>query len=239
MAEILIYGIIGKSFWDDDAVSAGDVLDALNAIPTTESSLDIRVNSVGGLANDGIAMHSAIRSYANKRRIFNENFKVRGIVDGYAYSAATLPLMACDEIVMNTGTMLMIHNAWGLAVGNAAEFREAADYFDKLDGNIAAIYAKRTGRKSDDLMALMNATTYFTPEEAKAAKLIDTIDEAAKASLNLWEKDKDAIAAFQKQPNLYREFLNQKAAKAAPGGVVTAAAAGNFRLRLLELETAI
>ena len=53
--------------------------------------------------------------------------KVTTICDGFACSAASVIFMAGDERIINEASLLMIHNAWTYANGNATELRKAAE----------------------------------------------------------------------------------------------------------------
>jgi hypothetical protein len=48
---------------------------------------------------------------------------------------------------------------------------------DQLSGNIADIYAAKSGKSADDMRALMRAETWFTAAEAVAAGLADSVQE--------------------------------------------------------------
>jgi ATP-dependent Clp protease protease subunit len=84
----------------------------------------------------GVAMAQAIRAYPGK---------VTAHVDGLAASAASAVAVAADEAVMAPGSMMMIHNAWTIALGNRHDFMELAALLEKIDGDLAQAYAKRSG----------------------------------------------------------------------------------------------
>ncbi len=67
----------------------------------------------------------------------------------------------------------MVHDAWGLCVGSAADMLEAADLLDKTSDNIAAIYARRTRLPAWSWRDAMRAETWYTADEAVAAGLAD------------------------------------------------------------------
>lgn len=247
MADLLIYGDIGG--WWDDGVFAADVATALQDVPVTDSVLNVRINSVGGITSEGIAIRSQLRSFANKRRVMDPAFTLNTIIDGYAYSAASVIAMAGDKIIMNTGTMMMIHNAWAYTAGNAEELREMAVYLDKVDSNIADIYVNRTGKKNADIAALMNAETFFSAKEAVAAGFADQIDEDAPAVLDKFGDDNETIAMLSRshERNAYARFMDSrfavksKAAKRSPQKLELAAEKVDgpvwaYRLKMLELE---
>jgi ATP-dependent Clp protease protease subunit len=43
-------------------------------------------------------------------------------------------------------SMLMIHNAWGIVVGDRNDMLETAAVMEKIDGQLAAIYASKCGK---------------------------------------------------------------------------------------------
>lgn len=160
-ATVYLYGVVG-SYWD--GLSAGEIVRQIKDLDVEQ--LDLHIHSPGGSAFDGIAIFNAFR---------NHPAKVVVTVDGIAASAASVIAMAGDEIIMSPGSQMMIHDAWLLTIGNAAELREDADWLDKQSQNIAGIYAHRAGGKADDWRASMLAETWYTAEEAVAAGLADKV----------------------------------------------------------------
>lgn len=169
-AEILIYGEIGFSFWDD-GVTAQHLVHELNDI--TADSITVRINSPGGDYFDGLAILNALRSH--KARITT-------VIDGIAASAASFIAMAGDEIVMKRNAELMIHDASTVAIGNAADMRELADRLDQVSDNIASIYNDRAGGGVAKWRAAMTDETWYSDQEALDAGLVDRIDKGSKAS---------------------------------------------------------
>lgn len=221
MADMLIYNDIGDWF---DGITASSVATELNNIPTSEDVLNVRINSLGGSVSDGVAIRNILRSFAGKRRSFNSSFKVVTIVDGFAYSAASIIAMAGDEIVMNQGSLMMIHRAWTWAMGNSTELVELSKYLNKIDGEIANLYASRTGKKEEDMLALMTAETYFTAKEAVAAKLADQVDETHTANLAM---HKDVAMKVQSNPGGYTNLMKCRIAAAKASKTIEAQTKGN------------
>eukprot|EP01012_Entosiphon_sulcatum_P006942 TRINITY_DN13409_c0_g1_i2.p2 TRINITY_DN13409_c0_g1~~TRINITY_DN13409_c0_g1_i2.p2 ORF type:complete len:125 (+),score=21.70 TRINITY_DN13409_c0_g1_i2:50-424(+) len=120
MTEVLIYGIVGDS-WDG--------LDAATLVPLiTEGNddLDIRINSPGGYVMEGLAIYNAMMRAAASGR------KVTTHIDGLAASMASVIAMAGSEVIMADNALVMIHNPWDCACGDANELRRAADQLDRL-----------------------------------------------------------------------------------------------------------
>jgi ATP-dependent protease ClpP protease subunit len=163
--EILIYDEIWAF-----GTNANDFVKGLKGVTTPKISL--RINSPGGDVFDGLAIYNALRAHPAKKTVH---------VDGLAASIASVIAMAGDEIVMADSAFMMIHDSWGLAIGNSEELRALADTLEKIDGSIAGIYATRTGKKADDLRAMMDAETWMTAAEAVEMKFADKSEDAAEA----------------------------------------------------------
>ena len=162
-AEVFIYGTIGDD-WNEDGVTAASFVKGLRAI--TAPRIDLHLNSPGGLVFDGVAIYSALR---------NHPAAVTSFVDGVAASAASFVAMAGEEIVIEKPAKMMIHDANGLVLGNAADMREMADLLDDLSDTIAGIYADRAGKTVAHWRAAMRAQTWYGAAEAVAAGLADRV----------------------------------------------------------------
>ncbi|MDF2826872.1 MAG: hypothetical protein K0R01_155 [Mycobacterium sp.] len=161
-ADMHLYGIIG-AYWG--GIDASDMVPAIRAIDA--DTLNVYVNSPGGNVYDGIAIRNALRQHSARVVVH---------VDGLAASAASFIACAGDEVVMGENAEIMIHDAWGLSIGNAEEMRTAADDLDRISDNIAAMYAAKAGGDAGDWRALMKAETWYSAAEAVAAGLADRLD---------------------------------------------------------------
>ena len=189
-AVIYLYDVIVGS--DSEAewwggVSPGAFARELAALDASE--IELRVNCPGGDVWGGRAIAAALREYPGT---------ITAVVDGVAASAASYVVQACSRVEMGDGSVMMIHNAWSFAYGNASEFRRTAALLDKIDGQIADSYAKaaaRRGVEAPDFTALMAAETWFTPAEAISAGLADAErDDEALGGL-AWD-----LSAYAKPP---------------------------------------
>jgi len=189
-AVVYVYDAIG--LW---GVEAGPFVQAVRALKAPKMSL--RINSPGGDVFDARAMKAALDDYAGT---------ITAHVDGIAASAASFLMMAADEVVMGDGAFVMIHNAWGLTIGNAEDHRMQAGILDKVDDGIVADYARKTGKPADELRALMAAETWFTAQEAVDAGLADRVAEtkAARAA-SRWNLSAYARAPEIAAPDFARE----------------------------------
>lgn len=166
-AEILIYGDIGESWWDE-TVSAKSFMQELATLDV--DAITVRINSLGGSVPDGIAICNAMKRH--KAHITVE-------IDGIAYSIASLIAMGGDTINMASNALMMIHAPWTYAAGNSAELRELADQLDAWATAMSTSYAAQTGDQAGALALLTDGKDhYFTADEALAAKFIDAITDA-------------------------------------------------------------
>lgn len=168
--EITIYDVIGASFWNEDAVSAKQFDKDLKALGEVDKIV-LRINSPGGDVFDGIAIHNMLK---------NHKAKVEGRVDGIAASAASLVLMAADEIVMPSNAFLLIHGASGMAWGQASEMRKLADDLDRINTSATAVYATRSGQKAQKITDIMTEDRLMAADEAKELGLCDTLEKPVK-----------------------------------------------------------
>ena len=158
-----IFGDIEPGFFGD-GVASSEIAAQLGAHPTA-ATITARINSFGGDLFGGIAIHNLLQSHGAK---------VTSIVEGIAGSAASIVAMA-GKTVMHRGSMLMIHNPQTITAGDAADHRQTADVLDKARNSLVAIYQAKTGKSPSDLKALMDAETWMTAEDAKAAGFADEI----------------------------------------------------------------
>lgn len=158
---ISIYGVIGEDFWTGEGFTAKKTAGILRSIG--KKAVTVNINSPGGDMFEGLAIYNLLREHPASVTV-----KVMGV----AASAASIIAMAGDEVLMGTGSIMMIHNAWGLVIGNRHDFADAAEVFKTFDGSMASIYAARTGMSDKDIMAMLDGPsrssdgTYMTAAEA-------------------------------------------------------------------------
>ena len=164
-AHIYVADVI-DSFW---GASAKDLITALAS--AAGKTVHLHINSPGGDVFEARAMAAAIVAHSGD---------IIAHIDGICASAATYIALACSQVRMTDGGLFMVHNSWTLAAGNKEELRATADLLDKIDGTIIADYARKTGASMEQVVAWMDATTWFTAQEALDAKFIDAIDPNTK-----------------------------------------------------------
>lgn len=154
-------------------VSAKEMAAVLDDLPDSVDTVELHINSPGGEVTEGVAILNLLRQHPAR---------VVAIVDGVAASAASFLACAVDELVMAPNSELMIHDAWGLVVGNAEDMRQMADDLDRFSNNIASIYQAKAGGTVDEWRAAMERETWYSAAEAVAAGLADRVLEQPAAA---------------------------------------------------------
>jgi len=157
-----LYGDVGLD------ILASDVAAALQSA----GGRDITVNlfSYGGDAGEGLAIHDLLARYSGSKTI---------IIDGVAASAGSMVAMAGDRVVMPDNALMMIHNCWSMAAGDAASMRTSADLLDTYSASYCQTYARKSGATEAQVEEWMSAGagagTWFTAAAAKDAGLADEV----------------------------------------------------------------
>lgn len=207
--EISILDEIGPDWMG--MVSAPMVKDALKML--AGAPVRVVLNSPGGDAFEGIAIYNLLREYSGRVTVH---------VLGLAASAASVVAMAGDRIEMGEASFLMIHSAWGLVVGNKNDMKEVASLLDQIDTAIAEVYARRSGQKMDDVMAMMEAETWMSPSDAVDKGFADVAtvpkkkDKAKNSFKNVSHFDRPVPAASLAASG-ERRFFAVRALTSSPG----------------------
>lgn len=151
-------------------MSAKELAAAVDELPSHIATIELLINSPGGDVFDGLAMVNVLRAH---------QARTRAVVQGMAASAASFIACAVDECVMAPNSTMMIHDAWGVCVGNADDMLALGAVLDQASGNLAEIYAAKSGKSVDEMRAAMKAETWYTADEAVAAGLADSVAASA------------------------------------------------------------
>lgn len=184
-AEVMIYDEVGGWF----GCTADDLIAELRDI--TAPRMRVRINSPGGSVFEGIAIANALRAHPAS---------VTVQVDAIAASIASVIAMSGDRIEMAPNSMIMIHDASGLCMGNASDMEEMAELLDLISDNIADAYAARAGGTREQWRDRMRAETWYLPEDAVENGLADEALAAPKAGTPVEEPDEDD------EPDMARPF---------------------------------
>jgi len=191
--EVYIYGEIGA--W---GITANQFVRDLAALDDGVSQIVVAFNSIGGELFDGLAIHNAL-SRLGSRCI--------GRVDALAASAASVAVCGAHKVVIAANAMLMIHNPWTYAVGDAEDLRKVASALDQaLEVIIAAYKAKAPDIDEVELRRLVNAETWLTASEAVALGLADEIGDGVQIKACLGQGT--VMQKYQHTPKALLDLLD-------------------------------
>ena len=174
--DLYIYGDVesdGYDWWTEQTIesetSANHFRDELAKYPNL-AQINLYINSYGGSVFEGTAIYNQLRRHPAKKTVY---------IDGFACSVASVIAMAGDEVVMPRNAMMMIHNAWMYACGNAAELRKAADDLDAINKGNRQAYLQKAGDKlsEEELVSMLDAETWLTAEDCIRLGLADRYAE--------------------------------------------------------------
>lgn len=198
-ADIYLYGVIGG--WNAniqqflmDVQNAGDV-----------ATMTVYLNTVGGSFYDGLPIYNTLKQH-------KAHITVK--VMGYALSMGSVIMLAGDVIEAAENSLIMIHRAQGEFWGSAEDMQRGAEILIKHEQAILPEYMRRMGKSANQVQALLNAETWYTAAEAKAAGLVDTITQPITPDLTTATNNAESWAyASQHFRNIHPSFqvlTNQK-----------------------------
>lgn len=199
-ATLYIYGDITSIKWFENDVCVYDLAKEIGDL--NGKALTVRINSYGGEVAEGLAIYNLLKSYEGE---------VTTVCDGFACSAASVVFMAGVKRIMPRSSLLMIHNAWTWASGDADDLRKAADDLEKITQPSVEIYTSVSNLDADEIKSMMDAETWIDADEALDFGFATEISEEA-----AMQSVKDGILAKTVFKNKQLEKRIKELEKAEP-----------------------
>lgn len=193
-AHLYIFGDIVESGYEWTPGDASPLSVVQDLAGVTAPEIQVHIDSYGGDTSAGLAIYNTLA--AHPARIIT-------IAEGFAASAASLIFMAGEERLMRPSSLLMIHNAWTSASGNADQLRDAASDLDKISDVAAGIYRSHCNMTADQLAEMLTAETWLQPAEALTYGFATGITDAPRQPIyqsSVREAVRQAILAAQTHP---------------------------------------
>lgn len=163
--EIFLTGVIGDEYTESDAGSIAKILSKNRGKAVT-----MRVNSPGGLAFDGLAIHNALAAHDGP---------TTGIIEGLAASAASLAVIGCDTVKMFSNSTYHIHEGLSFAFGHIADLQDSIEWLEQFNAAAVATYAAKTGKPDEYIAAVLLGDrgdgSKYTAAQAKEIGFVDEI----------------------------------------------------------------
>lgn len=184
-----IDGEIVTDEYEDTDTSAAGFRNALKSLGDVKN-INLHINSPGGSVFEGIAIYNMLKQNSARINVY---------IDGLAASIASVIAMSGDAIFMPSNSMMMVHNPWVMAIGNASELRKQADDLDQITKSSIQTYLAKAGDKLDEktLTQLMDDETWLTAQEAVDYGLADEVMEPNKAVASI---NKQFVSRYRHVP---------------------------------------
>lgn len=157
--------------------------------------INVYINSYGGAVSEGLAIYNALK---------NHKATVNTYCQGFACSIASVIMQAGDTRYMCSSSLLMIHNAWTLTMGNSEELRKTADDLEKINGEVLKIYVEKSGLSEDEIKQMLDDEDWITSDEAIAKGLADKVikedDEIKQKVQNKLKSNEEPATPKQAEP---------------------------------------
>lgn len=167
-----------------DGVSFNSIDEFIASIPEDDATIDMRINSPGGVVSEGWAIIDKLRATGKK---------IIATIEGQASSMAAILLLAASERKGHKHASLLIHEAYFPEYTLAGEYHK--EDLEKLaaqleaDNNAALDFmVERTGTDRATLEAIMKEDTPMDMAKAKELGFIHEIIEPASASARGWKR---------------------------------------------------
>lgn len=169
-ASIAIYDVIGQG-----GVTAQSFINQLSSFKDI-AVINLNLSSEGGSVSDGIAIYNALKGHPAKVNVF---------IGGWALSMGSFIAMAGDYVEMAENSLMMIHNAWGIASGDANELRKVADVYEMATKTMINGYAAKSKKSTEEIKNLLDAETWFTAQDALSNGFIDSVSPSVQMAATL------------------------------------------------------
>ena len=169
--ELRLYDTIdGDGWFTESETSAKAIAKKLAEMPNAKE-IKIFINSLGGSVMEGLGIYNQLKRHSAHKTVY---------IDGFACSIASVIAMAGDTVIMPKNAVMMIHNAWVIAAGNATQLRKTADDLDVINAVSVQAYLDKAGDKlsPEKLTEMLDAETYLTADQCIELGLADKYDDS-------------------------------------------------------------
>ncbi|MFS5826931.1 Clp protease ClpP [Streptococcus agalactiae] len=124
------------------------------------------INSPGGDVFAAAQIYNMLMDYQGD---------VHVIIDGLAASAASVIAMAGTTVSMSPVAMMMIHNPWTFAQGEAKDMAKVIEMLGEIKESIINAYELRTGLSRTKISHLIDSESWFNAKKAVELGFADKV----------------------------------------------------------------
>lgn len=198
MKEILIDKEISGWF----GITANEIRKQFNEVEEGED-IKLVVDCPGGDCFEGISIYNIIRDYTR-----NHSNKITTYIQGMACSAASWIACAANsvnkanKIVVEDNSIFMIHNCWGVAIGDHREMQKSADFTKRIDNLIIKMLSNRSKKDEKKIEKLMADETWYFGNEILENGFCDEVIAAVR------DAETDPLAEMENKMNEAKVAFN-------------------------------
>lgn len=151
-------------YFEEDSTCPADVQKILDIFQDGDE-IEVYINSPGGVIDVGSEIYTLLRGCRDNVKIY---------ITGEACSAASIVAMAgyCE---MAPTALMMVHCVSSRVSGNHSDMEHMANVLHIADQALCTAYTEKTGMSQQEALAMMEAETWLTAEQAKEHGLIDAV----------------------------------------------------------------
>jgi ATP-dependent protease ClpP protease subunit len=191
---------------DIQCITMKDFKEALNKVQHC-NSIELHLNSYGGDATVGIAIHNLLKATGKK---------ITCVIDAVAASAAFTIAMAADEVQVYPGSILMCHEVKSFMFGYYGndDLKKIENGNTAYNNSAASMYSKKSGMTKAQCLNLMKKETWMDAAEALSYGFADVLlkDDEDKPAVELINKTTMKINGVEHDIsglNIPEEFINK------------------------------
>ncbi|HEO2505359.1 TPA: Clp protease ClpP [Streptococcus agalactiae] len=158
-----IEGQIADETWFGDEVTPQQFK---NDLISGTGDITLWINSPGGDVFAAAQIYNMLMDYQGD---------VHVIIDGLAASAASVIAMAGTTVSMSPVAMMMIHNPWTFAQGEAKDMAKVIEMLGEIKESIINAYELRTGLSRTKISHLMDSESWFNAKKAVELGFADKV----------------------------------------------------------------
>ncbi|HGI3450537.1 TPA: head maturation protease, ClpP-related [Streptococcus agalactiae] len=158
-----IEGQIADETWFGDEVIPQQFK---NDLISGTGDITLWINSPGGDVFAAAQIYNMLMDYQGD---------VHVIIDGLAASAASVIAMAGTTVSMSPVAMMMIHNPWTFAQGEAKDMAKVIEMLGEIKESIINAYELRTGLSRTKISHLMDSESWFNAKKAVELGFADKV----------------------------------------------------------------
>ena len=188
MRTLILNGVIAGESWFDDDITPQMFFDELHK---DSGDIEVFINSPGGDCVAASQIYTMLNEYKG-----NVTIKI----DGLAASAASVVAMAGNKTLMSPTSIMMIHNPFTVAEGDAEELEKAIAMLNEVKESIINAYELKSGLSRAKISHLMDAETWLNAGKALELGFIDGIMETKNGKKEEEEEETDAEPETETEP---------------------------------------